>query len=178
VVPRNATVAGVSLGRACDLGVPQACESLIAFARGDGKDIFERACDQDDDGASCFILGSLYSSGLGVPQDGARAFGLFRKSCDVGWWRGCGRLGQSYLVGQGTAPDPVQAVANFEKGCQGGNAASCFEVSRLYHRGTGTTKDEELAVQRLQQACSLGLQLACGQSMVPTPQVQKSAAVP
>ena len=176
VVPRNASVAGVSLGRACDLGVPQACESLIAFARGDGKDVFERACDQDDDGASCFILGSLYSSGLGVPQDGAHAFRLFQKSCDVGWWRSCGRLGQSYLVGQGTAPDPAQAVANFEKGCQGGNAASCFEVSRLYHRGTGTMKDEELAMQRLQQACNLGLRLACGQQGAPL--VQKSAAMP
>jgi len=175
VVPRNATAAGVSLGRACDLGVPQACESLIAFARGDGKDVFQRACDQDD-GASCFILGSLYSSGLGVPQDGAHAFNLFQKSCDVGWWRGCGRLGQSYLVGQGTAPDPAQAVANFEKGCQGGNAASCFEVSRLYQRGTGTPRDEALASQRLQQACNLGLRLACGQQE--TPLVQKSAAVP
>jgi hypothetical protein len=158
VVPRNATVGGVSLGRACDLGMPQACAGLISFARGDGKDVFERACDQDD-GASCFILGSLYSSGLGVSQNGARAFSLFQKSCDAGWWRGCGRLGQSYLVGQGTAPDPVQAVANFEKGCQGGNAASCFEVSRLYHRGTGTRKDQELAMERLQQACNLGLRL-------------------
>lgn len=175
VVPRNATVAGVSLGRACDLGVPQACESLIAFARGDGKDVFQQACDQDD-GASCFILGSLYSSGLGVPQDGARAFTLFQRSCDSGWWRGCGRLGQSYLVGQGTVPDPSQAVANFEKGCQGGNAASCFEVSRLYHRGTGTMKDEDLALQRLQQACSLGLQMACGRPQAPS--VRKSAAVP
>jgi hypothetical protein len=174
LVPRNASVAGVSLGRACDLGVRQACGSLIAFAEGDGKDVFQRACDQDD-GASCFILGSLYSSGLGVPQDGARAFTLFQRSCDSGWWRGCGRLGQSYLVGQGTAPDPAQAVVNFEKGCQGGNAASCFEVSRLYHRGTGTMKDEALAVERLQQACNLGLRLACGQPM--TPPVQKSAVV-
>lgn len=173
VVPRNASLAGVGFGRACDLGVRQACTSLISFAQGDGKDAFQRACDQDD-GASCFILGSLYSSGLGVPQDGARAFNLFQRSCDIGWWRGCGRLGQSYLVGQGTAADPAQAVANFEKGCQGGNAASCFEASRLYHRGIGVQHDEHLALERLRQACDLGLRLACGDAGGPG--VSKSAA--
>jgi Sel1 repeat len=162
VTPRDAVLAGVSFGRACDLGVPEACASLITFTQADGKDAFQRAC-EGGDGASCFILGSLYSSGLGVPQDGVRAFSLFERSCASKWWRGCGRLGTSYLVGQGTAADPEKAAENFEKGCRGGNAPSCVESAKLYHRGIGVFKDDELALERLQQACNLGLRPACQQ---------------
>lgn len=162
VVPRNPEVAGVDFGRACDLGVRDACESLIAFTRAGGRDVFERACERRD-GASCFILGSLYSSGLGVPQDGGLAFRLFERSCASGWWRGCGRLGTSYLVGQGTAADAGKAAENFERGCRGGNAGSCLESARLYHRGIGVSRDDGLALERLQQACNLGLQPACQQ---------------
>jgi hypothetical protein len=160
LVPRNPEVAGVSFGRACDLGVREACTSLIEFVRGGGKDVFQRAC-EGGDGSSCFILGSLYSSGSGVPQDAARAFTLFERSCAEEWWRGCGRLGTSYLVGQGTAADPAKAVENFEKGCRGGNAASCLEAAKLYHGGTGAFRDDELALERVQRACNLGLQTAC-----------------
>jgi TPR repeat protein len=160
VVPPDPEVAGVSFGRACDLGVREACTSLIEFTHDGGKDVFQRACERGD-GASCFILGSLYSSGLGVSQDPARAFGLFERSCTDKWWRGCGRLGTSYLVGQGTAVDPAKAVENFEKGCRGGNAASCLEVAKLYHRGIGALQDDNLALEKLQQACDLGLQPAC-----------------
>ena len=159
-VPRNPELAGVTFGRACDLGVREACTSLIEFAQDGGKDVFQKACERGH-GASCFILGSLYSSGLGVAQDPGRAFSLFQRSCADKWWRGCGRLGTSYLVGQGTTVDPAKAVENFEKGCRGGNAASCLEAAKLYHRGIGALQDDDLARQRLQQACDLGLQPAC-----------------
>ena len=160
IVPSNPEMAGESFGRACDLGVRKACASLIEFARRGGQAVFERACDRGH-GASCFILGSLSSSGRGVPQDAARAFRLFERSCADQWWRGCGRLGASYLVGQGTPADPAKALEYFEKGCGGGNAGSCIEAGKLYHRGIGTLPNDELALKKLQQACDLGLQSAC-----------------
>ena len=160
IVPRNAVLAGESYGRACDLNVAGACQALIAFARGDGVGVFDQACDNGR-GASCFLLGTLYSSGLAVPENGDRAFKLFQKSCDAGWWRGCGRLGESYLYGQGTAANPAKAIENLEKGCHGGSAASCFQVARLYEHGVGGIRDDQLASQRFQQACSLGLRMAC-----------------
>ena len=160
VVPHNPEFAGVSLGRACDLGVQEGCASLVEFARDGGRDEFQQACDRGN-GASCFILGSLYSGGQGVPQDPGRAFSLFERACADKWWRGCGRLGTSYLVGQGTTADPAKAAENFEKGCRGGNAASCLEAAKLYHRGIGVFQDDEMALQRLQQACDLGLPPAC-----------------
>jgi Sel1 repeat len=172
IVPRNETAAGEAFGRACDLGLSQGCKSLIDFVGGDGKDVFRQACDRGR-GASCFLLGTLYSSGLGVPRNGDEAFNLFKKSCEVGWWRGCGRLGQSYLVGQGTPVDPAKAIENFDKGCDGGNAASCFQVAELYRRGLGGNENDELADRRIERACDLGLQAACDAARAPN-----SASVP
>jgi hypothetical protein len=152
--------AGVTFGRACDSGLQEACFSLITFMKKGGNNALATACDRGD-GASCFILGSLFSGGAGVPKDPSLAFELFQKSCDSGWWRACGRLGVSYLNGQGTAVNPGLAIANFEKGCQGQSAASCLEAAQFYRSGKSGYKIDALARRRFQQACDLGLQTAC-----------------
>ncbi len=169
IIPRAAAKAGVAFGRACDLGSHEACSSLIDFVRGDGKDALLKACNEGD-GASCFVLGSLYSGGNGVPQDGQMAFDLFQKSCDTDWWRGCGRLGVSYLVGQGVAINPEKAVQSLENGCRGGDASSCFEVARVYWEGTAGPARKDLARERLTRACDLGLKTACDQAAKLKPQ--------
>jgi Sel1 repeat len=163
-VTRDAVLAGVSFGRACDLGLPQACGALMVFMRQGGVQALLPACDKGE-GASCFILGSFFSSGQGLPKDQAMALELFQKSCESGWPRGCGRLGLSYLMGEGTAKNPQLAIANFEKGCSGRNAASCLDAAQFYRAGKASWTDI-LARQRFQQACDLGLQVACKQAMV------------
>lgn len=152
--------AGTSMGRACDLGLQDGCVSLITFMRKGGSSALAEACDRRD-GASCFLLGSLFSGGAGVPKNPDLAFELFQKSCGLGWWRACGRLGVSYLNGQGTRVNPGLAIANFEKGCQGQNAASCLEAAQFYQSDKWGVRMEALARQRRQQACDLGLQSAC-----------------
>jgi Sel1 repeat-containing protein len=158
---QNRAVAGVSFGRACDLGLPQGCGRLMAYLRQGGLQAMAPACDQGD-GASCFILGSVFSSGQGVPKDLPLAFELFQKSCEVGWPRGCGRLGLSYLTGEGTSKNPELAISNFEKGCQGHNAASCLQAAQFYRSGKMAWTDI-VARERYQRACDLGLQAACQQ---------------
>jgi hypothetical protein len=169
---RDEARSGVMLGRACDLGLQEGCVSLITFMRKGGSDVLAAACDGGD-GASCFLLGSLFSGGAGVPKDPALAFQLFEKACGNGWWRACGRLGVSYLNGQGTPVNPGLAIASFEKGCQGQNAASCLEAGQFYRREKLGDKTEALARRRLQQACELGLQTACqpeaNAAMLPAP---------
>jgi TPR repeat protein len=160
LVTRDPAQAGIGFGHGCDLGVAEACSSLIAFARGDGKNALLKSCDAGS-AVSCFIVGSLVSSGSALPKDDGLAFRMFTQSCENRWWRGCGRLGVSYLVGQGTAADPAKAMENFEKGCRGQNAASCFEAAKLYHEGIYGVTDQALATQRLKQACDLGLKTAC-----------------
>jgi hypothetical protein len=158
IVPRDAEHAGLALGRACDLGLTGGCSRLVEFTRADGKDVFASACERGD-GASCFILGSLYSSGSGVSRDPIRAVALFQESCDHGWWRGCGRLGVSYLVGQGVPVNPQKAIESFEKGCQGQNAPSCVQAAETYQHLYGPRS--VLVRERYMQACNLGLLAAC-----------------
>ncbi len=160
LIPRDTEKAGVLLGRACDLGSTEACSRLMQFVQNGGGDTLSRAC-QRGDGASCFILGSLYSGGAGVEQNASAAFDLFQKSCDLGWPRGCGRLGMSYLVGQGTAVDAGKAAQNFEKGCEGRNGASCFEAGKLYFQGPAGRSNQPLARKRFREACEFGVQQAC-----------------
>ncbi|MBZ5625054.1 MAG: hypothetical protein LAQ69_41080 [Acidobacteriia bacterium] len=80
LVSRDPSEAGKDFGRACDLGAPNACRSLVALVENEGQDVFRPACDRGD-GESCFILASLYYAGRGVPKDSARAVALFRQSC-------------------------------------------------------------------------------------------------
>jgi hypothetical protein len=160
LITRNAASAGVALGHGCDLGASEACTKLIEFVQSDGKDAFQQACNRGD-GASCFVLGSLYSGGSGVPKDDGLAFTLFHKSCDLEWWRGCGRLGVSYLVGQGTAVNPLKAIQNFEIACQQRNAPSCFEAGKLHFQGNPGLHNLKLARERFKQACELGIKAAC-----------------
>jgi len=157
---RDEAQAGVTFGRACDLGLQEGCVNLITFMKKGGSNELAAACDRGN-GASCFLLGSLFSGGAGVPKNPSMAFELFQKSCDIGWWRACGRLGVSYLNGQGTAVNPGLAIASFEKGCRGQNAASCLEAAQFYRSGKFGIKVEALARQRFQQACDLGAQTAC-----------------
>jgi len=177
LVTRRADLAGVAFGHGCDLQAAGACDKLTAFAAADGRATFQNSCDHGD-GASCFVLGSLYSSGSGVPKDDARAFALFGRSCDLEWWRGCGRLAVSYMVGQGTRPNPFLAIENFEKGCQGSNAASCFEVAKLYVRRNWGVQDRELARKRFRRACDLGIREACQIADAPTRASNSKAPVP
>jgi TPR repeat protein len=165
VIPRDAEKAAQSFGRACDLGLSDACTTLSDFVRAGGQNTLQNACSHRD-GASCFILGALYHNGNGVPKDDVRALTLFRQSCTAGWWRGCGRLGESYLWGEGTPADNESAIENFERACTNHYAPSCFNAAIMYRRGMGVRPDQHLATERLRQACDLGIQNACppGQS--------------
>lgn len=160
MVPRDPEAAGASIGRACDLGVADACTVLSVFVETGGRSSFESACSHRD-GVSCFILGALYHNGNGVPRDDTRAVALFRQSCAAGWWRGCGRLGESYLWGEGTATDNLKAIESFERACSNHYAPSCFNAGLMYRRGLGVDQDQELAGERFRQACDLGLEKAC-----------------
>jgi hypothetical protein len=170
-VARDEARAGITFARACDSGIQESCASLVSFMKRDGNNTLATACNGGN-APACFVLGSLVSGGAGVATDPALAFELFQKSCELDWWRACGRLGVSYLVGQGTPVNPGLAIANFEKGCQGKNAASCLQAAQFYQSDKWGLKIEALAHQRLQQACDLGLQTACqpvSQAGVPSP---------
>ena len=149
-IPRNLPEAGRSFAHACELSVTPGCQALVQLVADTHGEAFQRACDNGD-GESCFLLGSLYHAGLGVPQDLSRAVGLFRRSCSDGWYRGCGGLGECYKAGQGVAQDNAQALANFDKACRNGIAPSCFSAAQMYRM----LNDANTAQSRLQKGCEI-----------------------
>jgi TPR repeat protein len=148
--PRDAAGAGKSFSHACELGLSNGCGGVLRVAgEGNGK-YFQEACDRGD-GESCFLLGSLYFAGGGVPKDPARAFALLQQSCSYGWWRGCGGLGECYRAGAGTSVDNGRAIEEFDKACRRGVASSCFSASSMY-RGLNDSANAE---KRLRQGCEI-----------------------
>jgi hypothetical protein len=159
-IARDEVKSGAMLSHACDLNLQEACTTLVAFVKKGGDKVFANSCDHGD-GASCFVLGSLYSGGNGVPNDPAMSFRLFGRACDTGWWRACGRLGLSYLTGQGTPVNPALAIANFDKACEGHYPTGCVQAAQFYQSDKYGYHLEPLARVRYQQACDLGVQSAC-----------------
>jgi len=150
IIPRDAAAAGKNFSHACELGSSPGCAGVLQVARENSGSNFQSACDHGD-AESCFLLGSLYYAGSGVPRNPARAFALFQRSCSTGWLRGCAGLAECYRGGVGTAVDGSRALQEFDKACHGNIASSCFSASFMYRDRNDLAK----AKQRLKQGCQL-----------------------
>ena len=159
-LPRDPLGAGRSLKHACDLGLESACVSLVDMVKTDGDSVLLQPCSRGD-GASCFMLGSLYYGGQGVSRNLEYAATLFQQSCTAGFTRGCGQLGESYLFGEGVPKDITRARQILEKACDAGYAPGCFNVGLMHRQGIATPKNEPLAQARFRQGCDLGNRDAC-----------------
>jgi len=155
MVSRNPAEAGKDFAHGCELGVPRSCGNVLRMVTDSGGRFFETACDSGD-AESCFLLGSLYFAGTGVPKDPTRAFALFQRSCSGGWWRGCSGLGECYRAGAGTASDDVLALENFHKACTAGIAPSCFSAASMYR----VLHDDARAEKMLRQGCAITTEFA------------------
>jgi hypothetical protein len=159
-VPRNPIGAARSFKHACDMGLESACGSLVGMVKTDGEGVLLDPCDHGD-GASCFMLGSLYYAGQGVSRNLERSATLFQQSCTAGFTRGCGQLGESYLFGEGVPKDFTKARQILENACAAGYGPGCFNVGIMHRQGIETPKNESLAEARFRQGCNLGYRQAC-----------------
>jgi hypothetical protein len=159
-LPRDPIGEGRSFKQACDLGLENACNSLLNMVKTDGDGILLEPCKRGD-GRSCFMLGSVYYGGQGVSRNLEYSATLFQQSCTAGFTRGCGQLGESYLFGEGVPKDMVKARQILENACAGGYAAGCFNVGIMYRKGIATPVNEPLAQARFRQGCDRGYGQAC-----------------
>jgi TPR repeat protein len=159
-LPRDPIGAGRSFKQACDLGLESACDSVLRMVQTDGDDVLREPCGRGD-GASCFMLGSIYYGGQGVSRNLEYAATLFQQSCTAGFTRGCGQLGESYLFGEGVPKDIVKARQILENACDAGYGPGCFNVGIMHRQGIETPKNEALAQVRFRKGCDLGYGKAC-----------------
>jgi TPR repeat protein len=160
IVPREPATAARGLGRACDLGEPDACQAFTDFVSSGGEATLEQSCNRKD-AISCFFLGTVLHLGKGAAQDEERALRVFKESCNDGYVRGCGVLGDMYQAGQGAPADTGKALENYDRSCAGRWGESCMAAAMLYHRRSSGAQDEALALKRMEQGCELGYQPAC-----------------
>jgi TPR repeat protein len=70
------------------------------------------------------MLGLLYESGKGEPQDYGQAMSLFRKAADQGNVDAYDNIAYLYLQGLGVAADTSQARAWYQKAADAGDQAA------------------------------------------------------
>ena len=150
ITARDLTQAGKNFAHACELGVRNGCSGILRVASDTGGSAFQQSCDSGD-AESCFLLGSLYFAGTGVPKDPAKAFALLQHSCSLGWSRGCAGLAECYVAGAGTPVDTARALEEFNNACDDGVASSCFSASSMYRQLSDFSRSEE----RLKQGCQI-----------------------
>ena len=63
----------------------------------------------EHDGASCYAVASMYSSGDGVGMDKERAAQFFQYACELEQWDACIDLGRMYEDGDGVDADSARA---------------------------------------------------------------------
>ena len=69
-----------------------------------------RASAEAGDAAAQFILGGMYVTGVGVPQDDVAAVAWYRRAAEQGHTRAQYNLGGMYREGRGVPPDAVEAL--------------------------------------------------------------------
>jgi TPR repeat protein len=112
------------------------------------------------DAASMNILGWIYGTGFGVPQDYAREREWYEKAADKGNTNAMFNLGWLYYSGQGVSQDYAKARDWYEKAADKGNAAAMVNLGRLYEKGEGMAQDLPKARDWYEKAANKGNSLA------------------
>ncbi len=91
------------------------------------------------------ILGFMYYTGKGVPQNYVQAVKWYRLAADQGYARAQTNLGFMYDSGQGVPRDYVQAVKWYRLAADQGNARAQTNLGVMYRNGQGVPRDYVLA---------------------------------
>ena len=147
---RDAQRAGNNFARACEMGVPAACENIILAG--------QRVARQPPPTLKDYPI--VLQSGKGPLKDQS-PIGLLTQACSDAWMNGCESLAAMYLRGGDVPRDAVKAASYLERACTGGLPTACSNLGLMHHSGDGLPRDVEKGWAYLQRACDLGFSSAC-----------------
>jgi uncharacterized protein len=101
-----------------------------------------------------FLLGMLYDSGQGVPQDHAAAAAWYRKAAEQDHVLAQVYLGVLLCMGQGVKRDYGKAARCFRKPAESGNDVAQFYLGALYAEGNGVEKSGSEAIHWLTKSAA------------------------
>ena len=105
-----------------------------------------RASAEAGDAEAQFILGGMYATGVGVPQDAAEAVAWYRRAAEQGDARAQSNLGAMYAGGVGVPQDAAEAVAWYRRAAEQGDASAQSNLGAMYDQGRGVPQDAAEAV--------------------------------
>ena len=115
-----------------------------------------RASAEAGDAEAQFILGGMYVTGVGVPQDAATAVAWYRRAAEQGHARAQYNLGAMYAAGDGVPQDAAAAVAWYRRAAEQGNATAKNNLGAMYAEGLGVPPDAAAAVAWYRRAATQG----------------------
>ena len=102
------------------------------------------------------ILGGMYVTGTGVPQDAAAAVAWYRRAAEQGDARAQYNLGAMYAAGVGVPQDAAAAVAWYRRAAKQGDATAQNNLGAMYAEGVGVPQDAAAAVAWYRRAAEQG----------------------
>ncbi len=101
-----------------------------------------------------FMLGMLYDSGKGVPQDQAAAASWYRRAAEQNHLAAQLFLGVLLYSGQGVKQDVAEAAHWFQMPADSGNDKAQFYLGAMYERGAGVRQNTTEAVRWLTRSAA------------------------
>ena len=112
------------------------------------------------DAEAQFILGGMYVTGRGGPQDDAEAVAWYRRAAEQGHARAQYNLGAMYDQGRGGPQDDAEAVAWYRRAAEQGHALAQSNLGAMCDQGRGGPQDDAEAVAWYRRAAEQGDALA------------------
>ncbi len=118
-------------------------EGIAAYERGDYATALKefRPLAEQGDASAQFSVGTMYESGLGVPQDFAEAAKWYRKAAEQGHAKAQSILGVMYHSGDGVPQDHAEALKWHRLAAEQGFARAQLETGLMYRHGQGVPQD-------------------------------------
>ncbi|HEY5799299.1 MAG TPA: tetratricopeptide repeat protein [Burkholderiaceae bacterium] len=124
---------------------------------------------------SQYLLGLMYYTGQGVPQDFKQAASWHLKAAGKGKADAQYILGSQYFTGQGVEQDYKQAVSWFRKAANQGHAEAQYLLGLMYmHHAAGMEKDVVLAYMLWNLAAASGSANAAEQRNALAPKMTRA----
>ncbi|MFQ6022432.1 MAG: tetratricopeptide repeat protein [Acidiferrobacterales bacterium] len=115
-----------------------------------------RMLSQQGEREAQFLLGIVYSNGLGVQADMTEAVHWYRLAASQGHIEAQYNLGVAYSQGTGVVADALAAAGWYRKAALQGSTDAQFNLGLLYAQGDGVSKDMSQAAKWWHQAAVHG----------------------
>ncbi|OGT05857.1 MAG: hypothetical protein A2103_03785 [Gammaproteobacteria bacterium GWF2_41_13] len=129
---------------------------ILAYYYDNAFNWFLKAANQNDSDAQV-NLAMMYSNGVGVDQDNAKAVRWFVRAADLGNDDAESNLGAMYASGRYFTQNYNMAFYWFNKSAEHGNPQGQAQLATLYDQGLGIPKDKNQALKWYKASAQQGM---------------------